>query len=146
MDIVKKLNIMKNAVMAFWLLLALIVVGYLLGMVGFGAMFYKFPTENYIGLFVTLTVAGMIKDFVQEKIKFGVITGQRLSMSDKLMKAGFNGVYYSIGLWAVAFLAGFVGFKQYLLDFNIAANFVPIVLTLAVAGFLAIEAKDRLKL
>lgn len=140
----KELKLKENLVQAVYLLAGLFILGFVAQFVGIGGFLYSFPMDNWIGLIVTFTVAGVLKTLVESKVYKVNVKGHGTSAI--VQKGLFTGIYMTIGLYLVGLLAGFVGFSQFLLDFQVMNNLFPIVVTLTLVAIIAEMVQEKFKL
>jgi len=140
----KDLKLKENLVQAVYLLVGLFILGFVAQFVGIGGFLYSFPMDNWIGLIVTFTVAGVLKTLVESKVYKASVRGRGTSAI--VQKGLFTGIYMTIGLYLVGLLAGFVGFSQFLLDFQVMNNLFPIAVTLMLVAMIAEWLQDKFKL
>lgn len=148
MDFVKatKETVKPSFFVALYLMVSLVILGYGATFIGFSDYLYNFPIKNFVGVLVTFTAAGIVKAVVEKGIvkkEVDKIKGRTLKA--RVQRGIFNGIYYTVGLWAVGFLARYIGFEQYLLDFQVAANFFSVFVTLTLAAIVAEYLQEKLK-
>lgn len=147
MDIIKKLKLVPNLIQAVYFLAVLFVVGFLSDMVGFGDFLYKFPVENFLAIVVTFTLAGVVKSYIESMKGVPVPKVSKARGFMPMAQRGiFDGIFLTIGLFVVGLLAGVVGLTEYLLDFQVLQNIVPLVITLSVAAIGVAYAKTKFKM